>query len=104
LHPTTDPQQGASPCSDLNGIAYRSRTHVPTLITAIITAMVSARTLVASLVFWYAAVRTLAFAGSLAVAGSALVGLTIHELSSEHVTHSLNVTESQRDHHLAATA
>jgi hypothetical protein len=42
---------------------------------------VSAWTLVASLVFSSSTVQTLAFAGSLAVVGLSLVGLTEHELS-----------------------
>ena len=46
-------------------------------------------------------VQTLAFAGSLALAGLALGGLTIHELSSKHVTHSLAVTDNQCESYLA---
>jgi drug/metabolite transporter (DMT)-like permease len=86
------------------GIAYRYRNHVPTLVTSIVTAVVSAWTIVASLVFSLPVVQNLAFAGSLALAGLALAGLTIHELSSERVTHSLEVTDNQRDHHFAAAA
>jgi putative Mn2+ efflux pump MntP len=86
------------------GIAYRYRNHLPTLVTAVVTAVVSAWTIVASLVFSQPTVQHLALAGSLALAGLALVGLTINELSSEHVTHSLEVTDHQRDGHLAPAA
>ena len=86
------------------GIAYRYRDHVPTLVTALVTTAVSAWTIVASVVFSQSTVQTLAFAGSLALAGLALAGLTIHELSSERITHSLEVTDNQRDGHLAHAA
>jgi hypothetical protein len=86
------------------GIAYRYRDHVATLATAVVTAVVSAWTIVASVVFSQPTVQNLALASSLALAGLALVGLTINELSSEHVTHSFEVTENQRDGQLAAAA
>jgi drug/metabolite transporter (DMT)-like permease len=84
------------------GLAYGYRRHIPTLITAIVTAVVSAWTIVASLVFSQPTVQNLALAGALALGGLALVGLTVHELSSERITHSLEVTDNQHDHHLAA--
>ena len=86
------------------GIGYRYRKHIPTVLTAAVTVVVSAWTLVACLVFSVATARTLAFAGSLAIAGLALVGLTVHELSSERVTHSLEVTETTRESTLASAA
>jgi uncharacterized membrane protein len=84
-------------------LAYRYRKHVATLVTAVVTAVVSAWTIVASPVFSQPTVQNLAFAGSLAIAGLALVGLTANELSSEHVTHSLQVSNS-RETNLAAAA
>ena len=63
------------------GIAYSDRRHVASAITAVVAAGVSAWTIVASLVFSSSTVQTLAFAGSLAVVGLSLVGLTEHERS-----------------------
>lgn len=85
------------------GIAYRYRDHLPTLVTAIVTAVVSAWTIVASLVFSQPTVRNLALAGSLAIAGLALAGLTANELTSERVIHSLEMSEDRRES-LAAAA
>src|ERR687892_330780 len=63
------------------GIAYGERYHRAAAITAVLAAGVSAWAPVASLVFASSTVQTLAFAGSLAVVGLSLVGLTEHELS-----------------------
>jgi hypothetical protein len=63
------------------GIAYGERHHRAAGTTAVLAAGVSAWTLVASLVFSSSTVQTLAFAGSLAVVGLSLVGLT--ELSHD---------------------
>jgi Asp-tRNA(Asn)/Glu-tRNA(Gln) amidotransferase A subunit family amidase len=52
-------------------------------------------TIVASLVFAPATVVWLGFASALAFVGLALVGLTLHELTTERVVHSLEV-ESAR--------
>jgi hypothetical protein len=84
------------------GIAYRYRSHLPTMVTAVATAVVSAWTIVASLVFSQPTVQNLAFAGSLAIAGLALVGLTAHEFATERVTHSLALTEDRREFAAAA--
>ena len=54
---------------------------------------------VASLVFASSTVQTLAFAGSLAVVGLSLVGLTEHELS-----HGAERSSGARDSGLAAAA
>jgi hypothetical protein len=86
------------------GIAYRYRNHVPTLVTAVATAVVSAWTIVASLIFSQPTGQNLALAGSLAIAALALVGLTADELTSERVTHSLEVGEDRRESQLAAAA
>jgi hypothetical protein len=84
------------------GIAYRYRDQLPTLVTAIATAVVSAWTIVASLVFSQPTIQDLALAGSLAIAGLALVGLTANELTSERVTHSLQVSDDRRESQFAA--
>jgi hypothetical protein len=41
-------------------------------------------------------VQNLTLAGGLAIGGLALVGLTVHELSTEHIVHSLEVSAGQR--------
>jgi hypothetical protein len=84
------------------GIAYRYRNHIPTLVTAVATAVVSAWTIVASVVFSQPTIQNLAFAGSLAIAGLALVGLTVHEFATERVTHSFEVSEDRREFAAAA--
>ena len=71
---------------------------------AVVTAVVSAWTIVASLVFSQPTVQNLAFAGSLAVAGLALVGLTANELTGERVTHSFEISEDRQESHLASAA
>jgi len=68
-------------------------------LTAVPAAGVSAWTLVASLVFSSSTVQTLAFAGSLAVVGLSLVGLTEHELS-----HGAEQSSDTRKSQLAAAA
>lgn len=87
-------------------VAYLYRRHLPTLLIGMVTAVVSGWTVVASLVFSQATVQNLALAGGLAMAGLALVGLTAHELSSERVVHSIEVSENQtrRDSPLAPAA
>jgi hypothetical protein len=84
------------------GIAYGYRDHLPTLVAAIVTAVVSTWTIVASLAFSQPTVQNLALAGSLAIAGLALVGLTTNELTSERVIHSLEMSEDRRESQLAA--
>lgn len=48
-------------------------------------------TIIASLVFGLSTVMWLGFAAALALAGLAIVGLTVHELTTERVVHSLEV-------------
>jgi hypothetical protein len=78
------------------GIANAYRQHIPTLVPALLTAIVSAWTIVASQAFSQATVQNLTLASSLAIGGLALVGLTVHELSTEHIVHSLEVSAGQR--------
>jgi hypothetical protein len=54
-------------------------------------AVIGAWTIVASLVFTQTTVQTLGFAAALAMAGLGLIGLTVHELTTERVVHSLEV-------------
>jgi hypothetical protein len=86
------------------GIAYRYRDQVGTLITACVTAVICVWTIVASLVFSQATVQNLALASALAVSGLALGGLTAHELSVEHVVHSLEDASDEHQSRLAAAA
>jgi drug/metabolite transporter (DMT)-like permease len=85
-------------------IAYRHRDHIPTVVTAVVTAAVSAWTIVASLVFSRPTAQNLSLAESLAIAGLAIVGLTANELTSERVTHSSEVSDEGRKSQLAAAA
>jgi hypothetical protein len=84
------------------GIAYRYRDHIATMVTAVVTAVVSAWTIVASLVFSQPTVQNLALAGALAIVGLAIVGLTTNELSSERVVHSLEVSAGHESRPAAA--
>jgi hypothetical protein len=84
------------------GIAYVSRHHIATLVAAVVTAVVSGWTIVASLVFSHPTVQNLALAGALAIGGLAVVGLTANELSSERIVHSLEVSVSQESRPAAA--
>lgn len=86
------------------GIAVAYRRHLATAVTAVLTAAVSAWTLVASLIFSSETAQNLAFAGSLAIGALALVGLTVHELSVERVVHALDGTSGKSESHLSAAA
>jgi hypothetical protein len=65
------------------GVSYAYRKDVATLATGLVTAIVSAWTIVASLVFSQPTVQNLAFASGLALAALAAVGITEHELTLE---------------------
>lgn len=86
------------------GIAYSCRKHIASLVTALVVAGVSGWTVVASLVFSPSTVQDLAFAGALAIAGLAGVGLTAHELSHERVGQSLADPSRESEPHLSAAA
>jgi hypothetical protein len=73
--------------------------HRAAAILAVLAAGVRAWTLVASLVFSSSTVQTLAFAGSLAVVGLSLVGLTEHDRS-----HGAEQSSDTRKSGLAAAA
>jgi hypothetical protein len=86
------------------GIAYSNRDHLATLVTAVVAAVVSGWTIVASLVFSQSTVQNLALAGSLAIGALALVGLTANELSGERVRTSLELSDDRRETQLTAAA
>jgi hypothetical protein len=73
------------------GLGVRYRRRLPTVIPAVLGAIVSAWTVVASLVFAPTTVQPLALAGGLAIAVLAIIGLRSNELSSEWVVQSLEV-------------
>jgi hypothetical protein len=76
-------------------IAFRYRRHVPSLVTGLAAAIVSAWVIVSSQVFSLSVVQDLTFAGALGVAGLTIIGLTAHELSTERVVHSLQPTRER---------
>jgi FtsH-binding integral membrane protein len=78
-------------------ISFSYRGHIPTVLTGLATALVSAWTLVASVVFSEATVQNLALASGLALAGLAITGITEHELDTERaLTHSAAEDGKQR--------
>ena len=85
-------------------IAYSDRTYVPSLVTALLIFVISAWTIVASLVFSQSIVQHLALGASLAIGGLALVGLTAHEVSHKRDGRSAKERSSEGDAKLAAAA
>jgi hypothetical protein len=92
------------------GIAYLDRRSVATVYTAVLVALISAWTIVASLVFSESTVQNLGLASSLAIAGLTLVGLTAHELSLERAVSTVSDlstethSSTEREARLAAAA
>jgi hypothetical protein len=76
-------------------IAYRYRDNVPSVVTGIASAIVSAWTIVASQVFSLHVVQNLTLASGLALGALAVIGLTANELTSERVVHSLTVEDAR---------
>ena len=85
-------------------IAYYERASVPSLYPALLIVLISAWTIVASLVFSEATVQNLALASSLAISGFALVGLTANELSHERALQSVQNSSSKREARLPTAA
>jgi hypothetical protein len=85
-------------------IAYSDRTYIPSLVTALVIFVISAWTIVVSLVFSQSTVQDLALGASLAISGLALVGLTAHEVSHERAGRSAKDRSSEREAKLAAAA
>lgn len=77
------------------GVGYSGRNSVASVYTAVLIVLVSAWTIVASLVFSQSTVQHLALASSLAISGLTLVGLTTHEVEHEQAVHS--VTDSSTE-------
>lgn len=86
------------------GIAAEYRDQIATVVPALAAALVSGWTIVASQVFAESSVQNLTLASSLAISGLAMVGMTVHELSSERVVHSLEVGTGEREGKLSAAA
>jgi hypothetical protein len=86
------------------GIAVYDRRYVPSLVAAVVVAVISAWTIVASLIFSQSTVQNLALGASLAISGLAVVGLTAHELSHERAAQSVKDSSTERDGRLAAAA
>jgi hypothetical protein len=86
------------------GIAVFDRRYVPSLVTAVVVAVISAWTIVASLIFSQSTVQNLALGASLAISGLAVVGLTAHEVSHERAAQSVKDSSTERDGRLAAAA
>jgi hypothetical protein len=78
-------------------IAVLYRRSVATVSTAVPVALISAWTIVASLVFSESTVQNLALASSLAIAGLTIVGLTAHEVSLERAVNSVRDPSSETD-------
>ena len=86
------------------GIAVFDRRYVPSLVTALVVAIISAWTIVASLIFSQSTVQNLALGASLAITGLAVVGLTAHEVSHERAVQSVKDSSTEREGRLAAAA
>jgi|Tabmets5t2r1_1033131.scaffolds.fasta_scaffold26521_2 hypothetical protein len=79
------------------GIAVRYREDLPSLAIGAGIAVVSAWTILASLVFSNGTVDDLAFASAIAIGALSVLGLTAHELSAERVVHALEVRERKSE-------
>ena len=87
-----------------SAIAYYGRTDVASLYTAALIAVISAWTIVATLVFSQSTVQHLALGSSLAISALAVVGLTVREVSLEHAAQSSKGDSSEREARIAAAA
>ena len=86
------------------GIAFYDRRYLPSLVTAVVVAVISGWTIVASLIFSQSTVQNLALGASLAISGLAVVGLTAHEVSRERAGQSVKDSSTEREGRLAAAA
>jgi hypothetical protein len=86
------------------GLCLTYHRSIATLVTGLVTALVSAWTIVASLVFSGATVQSLALGGALAIAGLAIVGATAHEVSVERAMARSGSDIAERESTLAAAA
>jgi hypothetical protein len=86
------------------GVAYYDRKSIPAVVTAAVIAVISAWTIVASLVFSQTTLQPLALGASLAISGLAVVGLAAHEVSLERAAQLVTSTSTEREGRLAAAA
>jgi hypothetical protein len=77
---------------------------IPTLVTALVTAVVSAWTIVASLVFSLQTVEELGLAAGIAIAALAIVGVTAHEVENELALSRSRIETTEGEAKLAAAA
>jgi hypothetical protein len=84
------------------GLAVRSRGFTQRGLDSL-TSILGAWTIVAAVVFSGATVTWLGFASGLALVALATIGLTLHELKTERVVHSITV-ETQTDYNQLAGA
>jgi hypothetical protein len=87
-----------------SGVAYYGRTHVVYVYTAILVALISAWTIVASLVFAQSTVQRIALGSSLAIGALSAIGLTARETSLERAAPSKKDESTEREARLAAAA
>jgi membrane-associated phospholipid phosphatase len=85
-------------------ISFSYRPQIATLLTGITAAVVSAWTVVASVVFSQGAVENLALASGLALAGLAIIGVTEHELVMERAVARAGTEDARHKSGLAAAA
>jgi hypothetical protein len=85
-------------------IAISDRRDPLSALTAGVIVVISAWTIVASLVFSDPTVRHLALAESLAISGLAALGLTAHELTHERARRSRGPGSTDRESRIAAAA
>jgi hypothetical protein len=78
-------------------IAADARRHISSGIIGGIGAVVSAWTIVASLVFGLTSVMWLGFAGATALLVLAVAGLIVHEVGTERVVHSIEIADSRSE-------
>jgi hypothetical protein len=87
-----------------SSISFSYRQQIPTLLTGLATALVSAWTVVASVVFSETTVQNLALASGLALAGLAITGVTEHELDIERALTRSTAEDGKQRSGLAAAA
>jgi hypothetical protein len=76
-------------------LGARHRKHMPSLALGGISAVISAWMIIASQVLSLPTVQDMTLACSLAIAGLAAVGLTVHELTTERVVHALQPMQAR---------
>jgi hypothetical protein len=79
------------------GVAYRYRKDLASVALAAVTVVVSAWTIVSSLVFSQTTVQSLALASALAISGLAILGLTAHEIENDYGVSSRQHGDTSRD-------